>query len=190
MAICSSVMPSQPSHLLSSVLVQREASRAQRRFTLLFVLPIGERRVHGLREIIRQTIREILHDELGAAFAARLSISGEQLVERLGEKFDALGGELVGDSLHRDSGAREIIHGLPRNVDVFFEAGARMAVVAKGVERGRRNRINRIGPDEFLDVEHIAIGRIFGAGAGPEQALRLRAACREACQRGPLKMFL
>ena len=34
-AICSSTMPSQPSHLLSSVLVQSEASRAQSRFTFL-----------------------------------------------------------------------------------------------------------------------------------------------------------
>ena len=141
-------------------------------------LPIGERRVDGLRETVRQAIGEIRRGA-GRSFRGAIVDHGEQLVERIGEKLHGVVGELVGDCLHRNSGAREIVHGLLRDVDGLFEAGARMAVIAKRVERGGRNRIDRVGADEFLDVHDVAIGRIFRAGAGPQQALRLRAACGE-----------
>ena len=54
-----------------------------------------------------------------------------------------------------------------------------LAVIAEGVKGGRRNGVNRVGADQFFDVEHVAILRVLGAGAGPQQPLRLRALCRK-----------
>ena len=64
-------------------------------------------------------------------------------------------------------------------IDVFGQAVAQLAVIAESVEGGRRNGVHGVGADQFFDIEHVAILRIFGAGAGPQQALRLRALCRE-----------
>ena len=75
-------------------------------------------------------------------------------------------------------------------VDIFLETGARLAVVAECVKGGGRNGIDRIGADQFFDIQHVAIGGIFRAGAGPEEALRLAPRCARACQRGPLEDFL
>ncbi len=58
---------------------------------------------------------------------------------------------------------------------IFGQALAQLAVIAEGVERGGRNGVHRVRPDQFFDVQHVAIGWILGAGAGPEHALRLRA---------------
>ena len=103
----------------------------------------------------------------------------EQLVERVGKELYAFVGEAIGDFLHRDAGFGEIGHGLSRGVDVLLEARARAAVIAKRVVGGRRNGVDGVRADQLLDVQHVAIGRIFRAGAGPKNALRLRASLRQ-----------
>ena len=60
-------------------------------------------------------------------------------------------------------------------VDVFGETVAQLAVVAERVESGRRNRVDGVRADQFLDVHDVAILGILGAGAGPQNTLRLRA---------------
>ena len=60
-----------------------------------------------------------------------------------------------------------------------FERVGYLAVVAKRVERGRRNGVDGIGPDQLLDIEHVAQGLALGAGACPQQPLRLCPLCRQ-----------
>src|SRR5690606_24650764 len=71
------------------------------------------------------------------------------------------------------------IHRVVRALDVLFQAVTQLAVIAKGVECGRRNGVDRIWPDQLLDIDDIAIARILGARARPEYALRLRSLLRE-----------
>ena len=56
-------------------------------------------------------------------------------------------------------------------LDILFEAGFRIAVVAVGVEGFERRRVDRVRSDERFDIFHIAVVRVLGAGAGPEQPL-------------------
>ena len=65
-------------------------------------------------------------------------------------------------------------------VDILFEAGPGMAVVAISVHRRRRHRVDRIHADQFVDIKDIAVGLVLGAGARPQQTLGLRALLREA----------
>ena len=50
-----------------------------------------------------------------------------------------------------------------------------LAVVAERVHRRRRHGVDRVAADQLLDIEHVAIGLVLGAGARPQQALRPRA---------------
>ena len=45
------------------------------------------------------------------------------------------------------------------------------AVVAEGRERLDRQGVDRVGSNQLLDVQHIAIAGILDAGAGPQEAL-------------------
>ena len=58
-------------------------------------------------------------------------------------------------------------------LDVLLEAVARRAVIAEGVERRRRHRVDGVGTDQLLDIEHIAVVLVLGAGGSPQQPLRL-----------------
>ena len=99
----------------------------------------------------------------------------EELVEGVGEELDAIGSELVGHLFHRDAGSGEVGHGFARAVQIFGQALTRLAVIAEGVKRGRRDGVDGVGADQFFDVDDVAVILIFGAGAGPENTLRLRA---------------
>ena len=48
-------------------------------------------------------------------------------------------------------------------------------MVIESVIRGGRNSIDGVFSDQLFYIKHIAVQRIFGAGAGPQQALGLRA---------------
>ena len=141
------MIPSQPSHLPSSALVQSDASRAQRRCTLLFGFPVLKRGLNGLGERFWQFV-DHRPDERGRGQLGLFFDGGEQLVECLGKQFHAVFGELVRDRLHGDSGATQIGHRLVRRVEILLQARARLAVIAKRVERRRGNGIDRIRTDQ------------------------------------------
>ena len=68
---------------------------------------------------------------------------------------------------------------------------ARLAVVAERGERLGRHRVDRVGADQLLDVEDVAVVRVLRAGARPQHALRpARPALASASQRGPAKIAL
>ena len=64
-------------------------------------------------------------------------------------------------------------------------AGTDLAVVGEGVQRLLRHRVDRVGRRERLDVQRVGRGRVLGAGAGPQQPLRIgRRRAASFCQRG------
>ncbi len=155
----------------------------------LIRLPVVEGRFHGSREILRQLVGEVVHGRR-CGLRGVSSHGREKLVESLGEKFYSFFGQLVGSRFHRDPGALERIHGLLRRRNIFFEARARLSVVAECVVGGRRNRVHRVRPDQFLDVQNIRELGILRACAGPEYALRLRALGGKGCPSRPAENFL
>ena len=66
-------------------------------------------------------------------------------------------------------------------------------MVEKRLDRLGRHGVDRVAPDQRLHIEHVAIGRVLGAGRRPEQALRPRALGRErlpAVARDQLEIIL
>src|SRR6266481_1641448 len=114
----------------------------------------------------------------------------EKSLEGISEESYAVDDELFGDFLHGDAGLGEIFHVASGSGDVFGEAGAELAVIAEGVEGCGGNGVHRVRADEFLDVEDVAVLGILGAGAGPEEALSLRALRGESFPAGAAKEFL
>ncbi len=167
--ILSDGKPSEPLAFVG-VGPQRGVARPEA-LDLIIRTPIIQRGLDCLGEISRQLIREACGSGWRSFLNALLD-SGEKLIESFGKKFDAVFGKLVGDGLHGDSRAGEIAHGLTSLIDIFLEAGARLAVVAERVKRGRRDGIHRVGTDQFFDIKNVAVGGILRAGAGPEEALR------------------
>src|SRR5262249_37476115 len=55
---------------------------------------------------------------------------------------------------------------------------------------GRRNCVNGVRPDEFLDIEHVAVFGILCAGACPEQTLGLATVCGERLPAGSAEKLL
>ena len=77
-----------------------------------------------------------------------------------------------------------------RRVNVLCQALAQFAVIAKGIEGRGRNCVDRVRADQFFHVKHVAIIGVFGAGAGPEHALRLRALLGECLPAWAAENFL
>ena len=102
-----------------------------------------------------------------------------ELVGGIGEQLDAVLDQFFRDGVERDAGFFELFQHVPRVLDIFFEAVARLAMVAECIERCRRHGVDGVGADQFLDIQHVAVVLVLGAGGGPQQALRLGALGRE-----------
>src|ERR1051325_1135405 len=55
-----------------------------------------------------------------------------------------------------------------------------MAVIAECVEGGGWNGVDGVRPDQFLDIDDVAIAGVLGASAGPQEALLLCSFCRQS----------
>ena len=64
-------------------------------------------------------------------------------------------------------------------LDIFLKAVARLAMIAERIQRRRRHGVDGVGADQLLDIEHVAVVLVLGAGGGPQQPLRLCALGRE-----------
>ena len=95
-----------------------------------------------------------------------------QLVGGVGEQFHAVLDQIGGDGIERDAGLLELGQHAPCVLDILLQTVAQPAMVAEGVERGRRHGIDGVGTDQLLDIEHVAIVLVLGAGGGPQQSLR------------------
>ena len=60
-------------------------------------------------------------------------------------------------------------------VDALREPRLDLAVILERGDRLRRHRVHRVGADQLLDVDHVAVVRVLRRRRGPEAALRARA---------------
>ena len=58
-----------------------------------------------------------------------------ELVGGIGEQLDAVLDQFGGDGIERDAGFLQFGQNMPGVLDIFFQAVARLAVIAEGVER-------------------------------------------------------
>ena len=100
----------------------------------------------------------------------------EQLVERIRELLHALLDQFFRDLLQRDAvlSSSASIARAPRYV-LLDGIGRHLTVIAECIHRRRRDGVHGVAADERLDIHRVLVGRVFGAGGRPEQALRLRA---------------
>src|SRR5207344_855496 len=70
-----------------------------------------------------------------------------ELVGGVGELLDAVFHELGGDGIERDAGPLKRVKRMPRSVNVLLEAVTDLAMVAEGIEGGRRHGVDGVGTD-------------------------------------------
>ena len=171
-------MPSQPSHLASSSPVQSEASPAQslRTHCRPCATPpaIGDGAIECRRQFPAQAGDRAAH-QLGAFFRHR----AEQIIRRIGKELHAVLDEMLGHAWQIQAQPFGFRQDVPRLFQPLAQRVLGTAMRAEGIHGRGRHGVDRIAADQLLDVQHIAIGLVLGAGAGPEQALRIGARCRQ-----------
>src|SRR5262249_27749276 len=172
----SSTMWSQPSHLSSSSLVQSEASPFHRRLTLWLVCQSSSAASTAFFSGAEKSA--YWHSVLSMALSDLFFLfdGGQQSVESVSKELDTLVEKLLRHFLHGDAGARQVVHGLVGGEKVPIQCAFHLPMIAKSVKGRRWNGVDCVRTDEVLHVEHVAVARILGTSAGPEQALCLGAA--------------
>src|SRR5450755_4132098 len=92
----------------------------------------------------------------------------EEVIEGLGELLDTLLHQRVGDGLHGNARLFEVAHDGLRAREVLGQTLPNLSMIAEGVQRRGRDGVHRVRADQFLDVEHVRVLGILGAGAGPQ----------------------
>src|SRR5436305_7216425 len=103
-----------------------------------------------------------------------------QLVKSIVEELDCVFQKFIGDVFHGDAGFFQVSHRLVSGSKVGIQGAAYLAMIAEGIKSGWRNGVDRVRADQFLEVHHVSVIRILGAGAGPQQALSLRSTARQS----------
>ena len=60
------------------------------------------------------------------------------------------------------------------SVQTAHEGHRRDAMIAEGIERGRRNGVDGFGSDEVINVDRVGVGGVLRAGARPQRTLHAR----------------
>src|SRR5215510_2462989 len=152
--ICSRIRwgsSSQPSHFSSPEPVQTVGSRAQIRSTRCSVATAT---TSGGREL--------------AALGAN---AVEQLGERVDELLDAFLLQHTNDVVVVDARFGELVEEEPRRVEAFLKRQRDLTVVLEGADRLVGHRVDSLGADQVVDVEHVAVGRVLRRRRGPEAPL-------------------
>ena len=105
---------------------------------------------------------------------ARPTQCREQSIEGLAEKRDAVVEQPVGDLVQRDADPAERRDRCPRVLDAVFEADPHPAVITEGLERRWRHRVDGVAADQLLNVAHVPVARILGAGTGLGQGFLIK----------------
>jgi hypothetical protein len=137
-------------------------------------VPVANHRRHRLGQR-RRHLRALTLDVWRHGCGPRPVDRREQFTVSVGEQAHAVLDQPAGDRVERNAGVFQSGEGGARLLHVLFETETRPAVSPEGVECRRRDRVDRVGADQLLDIERVAVGRILRAGARPEQPLRLRA---------------
>src|SRR6266702_191611 len=104
----------------------------------------------------------------------------KQLVEGVGEPLHAFLLQLPGDLIVVDPNVLEGCEFRLRLLDVVLNGESHPAMLAEVLDRLEWHGIHRVRTDQFLGVQHIAVGRIFRTGAGTQRSLH---ACATAPER-------
>src|SRR5439155_310888 len=108
--------------------------------------------------------------ELGDLFGHAV----EERVVGLAEELDSFYFELSGQRVQVDPDLAKRREDGARLGNVFLRGVApHLAVVAEGVDRLGWHRVDGVGSDELLDVEHVAARRVLHTRARPERTLKL-----------------
>ena len=166
--------PAEPMRLIAAG-PQRRVARPEPPH-LPVCLPVGERLLYSCLELRRQYAVEAPLDARGAGPATLRLDRRQQLAECVGKQLNAVGQQRVRRRLQRDAGFGQRTNRVAGAVEVFGEARARAPVIPERREGRGRDRVDRVGSDQLLDVDHVAIAGVLRSRAGPEQPLRLRAA--------------
>src|SRR5688500_1414381 len=114
----------------------------------------------------------------------------QQTLERFLERGEPVDQQLVGHGGERNAQRLEIGDCAPLAIDVRVDRASDDAVIAERINGLRRHRVDGVGTDEGLDVHHVPVRRILGAGARPEGALHARALGGERLPSGARKALL
>ena len=141
---------SQPSQSASSAPVQSVASRAQ----------------------MRSTISLLMQPPASALGLDAL----DDLLERVRELLDAFRLERLDDVVVVDTHVAKLPDQRARLVEAFeHRVAAHLAVILERLDRLERHRVHGVGPDQLLDVDHVAVGRVLRRRRRPQAALLRRA---------------
>ena len=145
--------------------------------------PILGALLHGLPDAVAE--RELLPVDAAAERGrALLRDRAIELVGGIRKQLDAVLDQFFRDGVERDAGLFEFFQHAPCVLDILLEAVPRLAMVAECIERCRRHGVDGVGADQFLDIQHIAVVLVLGAGGRPQQTLRLGALGRELLPAG------
>ena len=103
----------------------------------------------------------------------------KQLFERFGELAHAILEQHVCMLLKSDAQFGECFQRVVCLLETVLQAGLGPPMVTKSLEGRRRHSVDRVGPDQFLDVHDIGVNRVLGRRACPKEALRLGAFLRQ-----------
>lgn len=112
---------------------------------------------------------------------------GNQVGKRLGEARDALFLKLCCNRLKIDTYALEVGHSFTRSIQIRIHCATDVAVISERLNRRLWHRIDRIRSDQFLDVYHVTVSGVLGAGACPQRSLNTRALRLQLLETGIVK---
>ena len=93
--------------------------------------------------------------------------------------------ELVCHVVHVDADVGQLRPDRLGLAHVGIDAAGDRAVVDEGVERGVGQGVDRVGADQLVDIERVAVGGVLGSGRRPERPLDVRPRAASASQRSP-----
>ena len=79
------------------------------------------------------------------------------------------------DPVDVDAGGAHLVEQPVGAGDVAVDRARGRAVVARGVDRRVGHRVDRVRPDQLVDVERVGVGRVLGRRRRPERPLHVRA---------------
>ncbi len=136
----------------------------------------GADRVHAqlLAELAAEVGALAGHQALAPTSASRLDSRSENRSRNDFANFSTPSrSSVVDDVVVVDPGGLEVVEHLARAVDVLVEhVRTDLAVVEHRLDGLARHRVHGVGPDELLDVDHVAVLGVLGRRRRPQAALR------------------
>ena len=114
---------------------------------------------------------ELLAEELRALVGDR----AVERIRRIGEALDAALDEAGGDAGQVEPEPLGLAQDFLGAIEIGGDRLGGLAMVAERVHRLGRHGVDRVAADQRLDIEHVRIARVLGAGRRPQQPLRHRA---------------